>query len=512
MSKFPSLAPVARQADVLTLGMSWPAWVRGKTAAYGVATSMINDPGAPDSILTTYGYRQYVGSDGTDPNWYYLLTGDAAAEQVRANDQAMMLAKINMARGYLWYPRAVDISVGPPTDESYIYDAGIGLYLTGPKPHKFWLILQDGKAAYDGNTPPTWGNFDPAFVDNWVTLFQDRQYVRISFGGISNRPVVGLYKGTSATHWDLAHLAIIDAAAAAAGLGAPIYGQMNGIVADANALGCLWITKYLALPAGSGQQPYSAQVTADQAVDVLSGSLQQRWFVTHHCSDNRPRPSGYTSWSDTSTYTEIETHLRQRYAMSRGNFQLNSGHVVTASNIDEVDESGPFFPTDQLFWLGVNSPNWGLYLDAWLNVLYERYPAVYDDHYAFWAESATIGRTGTGWALVQSLTGPSGGATGAYQYSENVSTTVGDSFLWTSPYNVTRIQFVGRKYPAGGTFNMHHDAVGDTLVDQSAGGTSYEQVLYDTGVLTAGVHTLSGTVVTGCSASRIIATVSRPAV
>ena len=57
MSRYPGLVHWACPKDVIPLVSSWDAWVKNKTAAFGVATNMINDPGAPTSITTRYGYR-----------------------------------------------------------------------------------------------------------------------------------------------------------------------------------------------------------------------------------------------------------------------------------------------------------------------------------------------------------------------------------------------------------------------------------------------------------------------
>ncbi len=176
---------------------------------------------------------------------------------------------------------------------------------------------------------------------------------------------------------------------------------------------------------------------------------------------------------------------------------------------NEVDEGGCVAPNAQDVLRGPNTPSRGIPLDAIKNVRFGSFPNVYPESYHAAMKHASIVLTGAGWAMVQDLWGTAGGTTGAWKYAELQSTTVGNKWVWTSPYNVTRIKLYGRTFPAGGTFNCHHDAVADTLVNQNAGGTTMNVLLYDSGVLAAGVHSLTATVVTGCSLNELVCIVSR---
>jgi hypothetical protein len=288
MSKYPNLLALAQAGDVILLGIDWSAWVRLKTNAFGTATTMIADPASPESILTRYGWRQWVGSAGTDPSWYFYGTGNAAAELARAEDWDTMLTTLGIDRGFDWYPRRTDISVGSVPNVSDIYDAGIGYYLASPKAGKFWLILQASWIAYDGNNPGTWGNYT-AFVNNVVELCQNARYRTVTYGGIANRPVIGLFK-TPNPDWDSTHLATLTTAITTAGFGAPFYIQVNMDVTDANALPCQGITSYGpsgASPAGSGQKSYATQILADRANDTVLGANQTRVFCVTAGNDGR---------------------------------------------------------------------------------------------------------------------------------------------------------------------------------------------------------------------------------
>lgn len=509
-TRYPGCPTFATRRDVRPLIGSWPAWARLLTASYGVGLSMINDPAAPDDNKTDYGNRQYVGSAGIDPSWYLNNTGNAAAEQARKNDE---LAQLNTVCGIyfpLWYPASSQITFGPnppSPDVTHINTAGRTLYLNSPNKAlaKFAYIIASNQASYDGNTPHTWQNFVPNFIPQWVQDFQDPMYAKIG-----NRPIVGLFSNTGGlVPWDAGHAATLTAAVIAAGMGAPYYIQMNADVTNANAIPTDALTAYG--PSGAGlsapntRHPFTDLIAKANTIDVLPGLNCARCFTLVHCADSRPRVGpGGGPFSDRATYSQNEQWYTDRYQKARSCFRLNPDHLTFEYNMDELDEGGDYFPTAQSRVRGVNTPSLGNYLDARHNVLNYRYPTTFDDHVHFaTAGSWMVRSTPANWTLVQSLTGASGGNTGAWEYSENSNTTAADTWTYTSPYPVTRLVLLGRLFPGGGTFNCHHDAVANVLVNQANGVTLYQQVLYDSGVLAPGIHSLTGTIVTGCSGAEI---------
>ncbi len=489
--KYPNIKPLASKADVTFLGMAWTAWVRGSSGIdWDTDTTMIIDA-FPDSVLTTDGYRRPCGSSGTDDAWYLNNTGNVTAERARFQDEANMLAEASLDRGELWYPPASLIGVGAARPESKIYDAGIGNYLASTTPHKFWLVWQDAWAAYDGNSPGTWGNFT-AFLNSIVTLCGHAQYRRITYGGIANRPVIGLYKLGSA-NWDAARVATIDAALAAAGLGAGFYIQCNGDVATANALGCHGITYYGpqgSMPAAGGQVAYTAQITQDLTLDTIAGSNQTRVFPITHCNDNRPRPSGYVSWTDTPTYTQFEQYLRDRWAAARADFQRNPSHLLSMYNYKDLDEGGPFFPPAPSILRGVNSPSRGMYLAALKHVRTGSFPSTYNDYYHSQTKHADFNATPAGWAVVESLYGASGGTSGAYMGREMQNSTTTNKRTMT--VTGVRMRVYGGMRVGLGTIRFILDGGANNDVNQGVlVGTGYNQLLYDSGTISNASHTLS---------------------
>lgn len=486
---------------------SWDGWQKGDTAAFGVATTMIADPGAPSSVTTTYGDRQPVKSDGSvyPDNWYQGQTGDAVAEQLVADDQALLLGEVNAARGFLWYPPASQITDGAPTAASNIYSS-LAYYLASPNValHKFFLIIQSYWAAYDHNTPGTWLNFTN-FRAAWLSLFQHAQYLKIG-----TRPVIGMYSNApGTTQWDATRTNLIIADVTGAGMGAPYFVTENGDVTLANTLGWSGYTTYgpSPLPAGVGQLSYVNLYGQDKTAWSPAGSNQERILPIRTKLDTRPR--GYAAWFDWPTYSEFELRLRRDYAMARSSRSLCANAQLRAYSLNELDEGGGSLPSPQEIIRGVNTPSRGLILDAFKNVIGGSFPATYDDHYHPGSVGTYFVRTGAGWAITQGLAGASGGTTAAYRYSELRSSTATNTWTFTSSANCVGLKLKGGKGVAYGSFDVQLDGGAATTINQNAGSESRNQLLYDSGVLIKGVHTLKVTVTTGCFTDEVIESVSR---
>jgi hypothetical protein len=508
MSKYPNLLPWVCPAGVLSLINSWDAWVKGQTAVFGVATNMIDDPGAPTSITTRYGYRAPRKSDGSayPDNWYLLGSSEGdAAEQAVFLDQQEMLGAVGAMRMILWYPNRADVSVGPVPDASDIYDASVARYLAMTTANqnlsKFCLSLQPAFAAYDGNNPGTWGNYT-AFVNSWVTLALLEQYLKVTLLGVPNRPVFGMYYSGISNDWhlNLARVTTLTNAITAAGLGPPVYmflgtsGAMATRVTASNTLGAQYFTGYL--PGfGAGHQPWKSldapASTGCKAYDNPSGLNAGRALEMSHCVDNRPRNSA-NPWTDLPTYTELEQFERDRYATARSARRTNPNAFLSRYSACEIDEAMVFFPSEQTLAESVNSPARGIFLDAMANVRNRTFPSTYTDAYMAWTFHADVGASlPAGWAIVQDLAGTAGGLTGSDQYAVIRNTTTTDPRTWTTV--TTRYRVYGTLGPGLGHIGFSLDGAGAVDVNQDDGGptTRYSQLLYDSGPIANTSHTLA---------------------
>lgn len=495
---------LAATSDVIFLASAWEAWTRLNTANVQVSTSMINDPASPDSIMTDFGYRQWVRSDGTDPFWYLNGTGDPVTEMARFNDRLLMLQKAGLVYFPIWYPLNSQLTSGGPNNIDKIQQLNRKWFSSNKSAKLAWM-LTDYWAAYDVNAPnQTWLNW-PQFITDLVTDFQDPQYLKITRGGVANRPVVGLFKtlvGTVTFGGNLAKLAMLTTACTNAGLGAPVYIQMNGDVTESNTIGCDYCTTYGpsgTIPAGSGRVAYAASKTKQLSIDTLGGLNAGRAFTMVHSQDTRPRPSEANPFVDTPTYSEWEAWVRQRYAMARSDFNLDPDHFIHMYSISELDEGGPFFPTAQTIIRGApfgSNPSYGPFLDALINVRNGTFPSTYTDCYHAASVHANLSALPAGWAEVASLTGPSGGTTGAYQYHalQNSTTTNARTMTVTG----VRIRVYGGARVGLGTIRFVLDGGANNDVNQATPvGSGYNQLLFDSGTISNTSHTLSVARVSG---------------
>jgi hypothetical protein len=484
------------------LGSSWDAWVYNLVDDFGVGSLFIN-PAAPNDIKTRYGHRTWCGSSGTDVS-PYLLDSPAgnAVEQARHDDHLMMMSLANMVRFVLWYPPAAQIISGPATSVSKIIQIGRDRHFASPNKNsvKLCYVIQDAWWSYDGNTPHTWLN-EGSFADGLVADCLDSAYFKISQGGIANRPIIGLYlNGGTQPAWDVTHLGAITTAITNAGLGTPLYVQMNANVASSNALGCSYITTYgpNSDSPGAGHHSYADQAAKSMSMDTtgVGGANAGRCLSISHCNDARPR--GITSYTDDPIYTEWEQHLRDRWGLARGAFQFGAG-LIHMYSVTETDEGDAFFPTSQMILRGApygSNPSYGVYLDGLINVRRGTFPPIYNDHYHAESLHPNLSSQPAGWTLVQDLWGASGGVTGAYKHAEMQNSTTTNARTMT--VKCTRLKVYGAMRAGLGTIRFIFD--GGSNVDVNQGtlvGTGYNQLLFDSGEVSNVTHTLSVARVSG---------------
>lgn len=126
-----------------------------------------------------------------------------------------------------------------------------------------------------------------------------------------------------------------------------------------------------------------------------------------------------------------------------------------------------------------------------VNVRNRSFPSAYDDHFAAWTFHAEVGAAlPAGWAIVQDLWGPTGGLTGAWQYSELQNSTTTNARTWTCICN--RFLVYGGMGLTLGHIGFSLDGAAAVDVNQDDGGTRrYQVLLYDSGVIALASHTLA---------------------
>lgn len=499
-TRYPNIPAIRRPWNVKVLASFWAAWVKDFTATFGVGTAMINDPGAPNSVKTTYGYRQFKGAFNAVPGWYLLNSGNDAEEQTRADDYLRLLSLAHLIDFQLWYPPASEVTSGVVPDQSQIWEAGIGRHLSSVAKNNVPLcvVLQDFWWSYDANTPHTWLN-ENNFASGLVALISDPCYLKVTEQGIANRPVIGLFRAGT-VNWDVGHLGTLTTAITNAGFGTPIYIQMNADVTVSNTLNCRYLTAYGpsgAMPAGAGHVAYSAQITKSVSVDTLASLNAARCLTLVHNNDNRPRPSGYTANTDAPINSQWIQHLKDRYALARSAIDFDPSALSHQYSVGEWDEGGDWPPTLQSVVRGVNTPSYGPYVDGFVCVLNESVPATYQDHYHARSLHADLSAVPAGWALVQNLwDSVPGSATGALEYSELQNSTTTNARTLT--FVGTRAQVYGGMRPGLGTMRFVVNGGANNDVNQGVlVGTGFNQLIFDTGVLALGTHTLSAARVSG---------------
>lgn len=480
--------------DVIIMPSSWDAWVNGDnlTIDFGVAATMYNS-GFPSDITLKYSFRAPLKSDGTAwlNNWHY--------DQSVFDDQLAQLAKFGAGRWILAYPNRADISSGVIPFVSDIYDNSIARWLASPNKNlaPLALVIFSDWASYDvSGNPGTWLNYS-AFVTRWVSLCGDARYLRLTYGGVANRPLIGLYDSQNKWQDNLSRLTTLTNAVTAAGMGAPVYCQMNADATASNAIGCQYITAYIPNIAANTQSSFLTMAKNCKKQNLTGGATASRTGYLAQKFDNRPRSSA-NPWADTPLYTESEQLWRDTFATARAAVRANPNALVHMNSLSEIDESGPFFMTAQDQPEGVNTPTLGPSVDAVVNVWTGAFPATYTDYYMAWSFHADVGGSlPAGWAIVQGLPGTAGGLTGSREYAVIRNTTTTNARTWTT--KTTRFRVWGTLGPGLGhiSFIVDGGATVDVNQDDGGGTTRYNQLLFDSGALSNASHTLAVNRVSG---------------
>lgn len=505
-AQYPNLPAFKSPNDVRILGIDWTAWIKTHMQEFGIQATMTDDAD-PTAVTTRYGYRQPLQSDGSayPDNWYMGgASGGDSAEQAMFDDQLKMIAECGPAlvRFYDWYPPRDLISVGPVPNQSDIYDASVPRHFASSRKNSVqWAyILQSFWMAWDGNSPGTWLN-EAAFMADIADQMTDPSYLKITAGGVANRPVVGIFEA-GGSPWNATHIGNLTAAATGAGLGAPYYIQMNANISQVNTLGFPAISAYG--PSGTilvgSHNAYAAMVTKCRTIDdpLVTVVNAARSFPLSQKQDPRPTGAG-GGWCDEPLYTEFEQALQDVISKARCEVNLNPGGLITLYAITEWGEGGQFFPSPQGVLRGVNVPSRGVTLDAIKNVCGRSKPSVYTDYYHAQSFSADVGGSfPAGWAIVQDLS-DGGGTSGAYQYAELQNSTTTNARTWT--VRGTRVRVYGGLGAGLGTIRFVFDGGANVDVNQNDGGARrFNQLLFDSGVVSNASHTLAISRVSGLAA------------
>jgi hypothetical protein len=466
----------------------WPgALVRGKSQEFEVSDLLQNDA-APDA-QQNYSYRDKLGPLGTTVR--YLDTGTAAdqatldywLEQYRDGGVTVLL--------FDWYQGSDLTLVSGALDDRQFLQRAFQLYLasTVPNKPKFALVLISGQAGYDANTsatklPPlaptggTWANFLPVFVPSWVALTQSDLYWKTTDG----RPIAFLFDSSGPT-WDVTRVNQLRAAFFNRGF---LCGNSNAMV-TALSLDAVFFYGPNQTAFGTGHRPYSDQIAKDFEFWTLNGSNLTLATLTVK-NDGRPRiqdaapASG--NWVDCPTYEQVEDRIQNAINFARAYSPIQAVFFHPA---EEPDESGDVLATPQSI---VRSPNAGMspWLAAIANVKQGTLPATYTNHYHPNWLHARISTVGAGWALVQGST-----VYGAFEYAESRNSTAGNSKTFTSSNRCIGLRLRARKSPGVGSFTLVFDGGAPIVIVETDAVTTLNALVFDSGVVAVGVHTMTFT-------------------
>jgi hypothetical protein len=457
----------------------------------------INDS---ETNATQVGFRRKVYLSDMQTNsiledyWYVQNTGDVVKEQLRVEQWIDLLSDAGVTvLNPLYYSRTADIPDrnGIPVSEKIWH--WFDYYMTARNKNKlkFVTTVISLYASFDSNSPTffpvtagTWNNL-PNMAAYWASLAQDPQYYYTNLG----QPV--LYYIEQGPTWTQPRFDVIDAAFVSAVGVAPYYVNAFGSGTMKNAL-----THYKPQLVATNQTPYKTRADKDVTVDA---GVPSRAFQPYAVLFEDSRPVGAGGyWVDNPTYTEVEKQFRRKTGLAR--VSRGFGDRIRALYFYaafEEAEGGVFLPTYQNIVRGVNSPMRGPALDALRNVKRQNLPSTYEDHYHANSLNVAFTRTGT-WTTTENINngGGIGAQTAPFEFKLH-RTSVAATLSFTPLESCTQIRIYGTLGPGLGTFNAQTDGGGATLVNQSAISTTYNQLLYDTGVLAPGSHTVLLTRVSG---------------
>lgn len=344
---------------------------------------------------------------------------------------------------------------------------------------KFCWILQQNWAVGSGV------NF-ASYTDYWISTFADPQYLKVD----TNRPVIFLFGGESGTpqSWvgSEAYIEELRQATIAAGYGQPYYVSMGMDSANALALQTDATTSYGPLtvipPDGAvGHLPWQDQLLSDQACWAQFTYAQTVLQFTPVAA-RIVAPPNYTV--DQPVFSQWKRHLQSAASFAKTfPFRIKERLcLIYAKN--ELGEGGPFMPTlqegnkfleavRQVQEMEAASYNWDRYPSD--NLIVVASPAA-----ANWPQSTSL--------------------VGAWDYQEriNLGTTAGHYIeltpVFSAPFsNCRRLQVYGTKGDNRGICEILLDGMSQGTVDlyaPNAPAAGRHQLIFDTGVIAAGSHTL----------------------
>ena len=517
MSQYPSLLPLKWNQDVLSVVSGFGGGYKGLAANYwwgggsGTGLGLMAPDDNSDGNATLTGYRIPLMNDGVTQTWYYQNTGNPARDQQLIDQWLFMLYRAGVkGNAFIYYSRADDLvslpvpaPAGIPLTEVIyhwfdLYDASVYKPLV-----KFALMVISKYASYDENsatvTPVavgTWLNL-PTMAAYWASKFLDSQYIY----DVQGRPIIYPFDDTNT--WDQAHIDEITTAANNVGIPEVNYVNANNKVTGPFNQTVPYGPAGNDLTAGGNiEQPYQNQINKDGTNRAPKNRPQQVGLTT--LNDGRPVRGSTTWWADYPTYTEAELQvvLAYNYARAVRTNNVYSGPTCPDTAVfiygpQEIAEGGDFYPTLQNIAHGCNNPSRGVWLDALYNVVRNLRPERYKDWYHFASKSSAFTRTGASWTISSNLNRGGGLNPAPWQFRLEQGSTIGDKIVFTPKTDCEQIDIYATTGPTFGTMNVHTDAGADTLVSLFSLTVVDNVLVYSTGALTPGVHSVTSTIVSG---------------
>lgn len=313
-----------------------------------------------------------------------------------------------------------------------------------------------------------------AYLSQWGTyvagLLNDPQCMTI--GG---KKVVGIY---NTPEWPSAMHATFVAAVTAAGGPAFSVIDWSHSPSDAVRLGAIATVNYTpnpGLPAGNGQHSYQEQVTVATALATPAGTGYGA--VIDYRADLRPLShsgsDAITPWVDEPGLPE---HFSHAYSMLRRVVSTFRPTIVVGHAWNEYAEGGQGYePSKQGGTRALDVLRWAK--DQGTR------PTTYT--YSLSPEGSLFGKVGT-WTMTRLL------ATTAYDNRAMTSSTLNDTLSFTHIVT-TAFALYGDTALAGGTFNVQVDGGTATPVS-TVGSAAHHQLLWSSGALAEGTHTVLVTI------------------
>ena len=304
----------------------------------------------------------------------------------------------------------------------------------------------------------------PALAADTASYFSDPQYQRID-----GLPLIGLFNSSLMTvaEWNVF-----------LGITGPCFVViMDKNTAQATALGAAALGTYGpagGLPAGAGQQPWSAQAAKNvaNATPVGFNTVASLTLL----QDQRPRNGAFTTvYVDQASQADLLTHIVQMLTIKVSGVKPKLNLVY---NFDEYFEGGP--------GINPNIQEGTRYLDGlkWARARIEpqltewTIPSTYSYGLDCHQMNFVLGGT---WAYQTQIFG-------AWNTDEMVSTTDGDTISLTLD-NWTDYEIRGTTGPGLGTLQVFVDAVLVDTVSTAAGSTT-RKALLSSGSFAKGTHTV----------------------